>query len=71
MTQPHALDVLLESLPALIARTQIEELLGGTISRTYLQNLDSEGRGPDKIRIGRKIAYTRESLVAWLKSRSS
>ncbi len=70
-TQPHVLDVLYQTLPAIIARTKIEELLGGIISRTYLQNLDSENRGPEKIYIGRKVAYTREALITWLKSRAT
>jgi hypothetical protein len=69
-TQPQ-FEGLLKTLPAIIARTRIEHYLGGIISRGYLQNLDSEGRGPEKIRCGRKICYTREALVEWLMNRST
>ena len=39
---------------------------GLPLSRGTMQNLDCEGRGPDAIVIGGKVAYTRAALVAWL-----
>lgn len=56
-------------LPPLIARTQIPQLLGGVISVGRLANLDSEGLGPRRIRVGRKVAYLRSDLVSWLRTR--
>lgn len=61
---------LLTNLPPIIARHDIGKYLGGLVSKGYLQNLDSEGRGPQRIKIGRKVGYTREALVEWLVSRS-
>jgi len=62
---------LLNSLPAVVARKQVPALLGGLISEGYLQNLDSEGKGPRKIKFGRRVGYTREDLIAWLEARST
>ena len=62
---------LAEKLPPIIARSQIEKLLGGVISAKRLANLDSLGEGPKpRMRIGRKIAYRTEDLLNWLASRA-
>ncbi len=60
-----------KSLPAVIARTEVPRLLGGLISSGRLANLDSEGLGPRRIRLGRKIGYLRGDLVSWMRSRGS
>ncbi|MFU2209531.1 hypothetical protein [Solidesulfovibrio sp. C21] len=39
---------------------------GLPFSRGTLQNLDSEGRGPDAVVVAGKVAYRRESLVEFL-----
>ena len=78
--QPHTLpdtvpseqdnyDALLSILPPVIARKDIERLLGGTISRGHLANLDWKGEGPPKIQIGRYVSYLRGPFLAWLKER--
>lgn len=67
---------LLKSLPPIVARNQIERYLGGLISRGYLENLDSEGKGPRRIKVrvtgsrGR-VGYLREDLVRWLSERAT
>jgi len=61
---------LLESLPAIVAHTEIERYLGGIISHRYLANLNSQGIGPKRFRFGRKVGYRREDLVEWLQKRS-
>jgi len=61
---------LLESLPPIIAHAEIERYLGGLISRRYLANLNSRGEGPKRFRFGRKVAYKREDLVAWVEKRA-
>lgn len=65
------LDQLRKTLPPVIARCQIDRYLGGLVARGSMQNLDSEGRGPRKIRMGKKVAYLREDLVSWLEERCS
>ena len=39
---------------------------GLPFSRGTMQNLSSEGKGPDEFMLGGKVGYRRESLVAWL-----
>lgn len=64
-----SLDALRRTLPPVIARNRIEEALGGLVARGYMQNLDSEGKGPRRIKIGRRCGYLRDDLVDWLESR--
>jgi len=65
-----SLEGLKNSLPPLVARHDIDKYLGGVVSRGYLQNLDSLGKGPRRIKIGKKVGYLREDLVDWLISRT-
>jgi len=37
-------------------------------SRGTMQNLDSEGKGPQAVVINGKVAYRRDDLVEWLKT---
>ncbi len=54
-------------MPALIFRDKISEY--GLNPRT-MSNHDCKGTGPkEKVRIGRRIAYGRDSLIVWLKAR--
>jgi len=59
-------------LPPVIARDQVESLLGGMISSKTLANLDSLGVGvPNKFKVGRKVVYPTHSLLKWLQQRST
>ena len=71
MPQITDLSSLINQLPPIIARNKIDRYLGGLISRGYLQNLDSQGRGPRRIRLGRRVGYLREDLVEWLQGRAT
>lgn len=65
------LDQLEASLPLLVARDQVEKLTGGAVTRGTLARLDHEGQGPkERIRIGRKVAYSRAGFMEWLRSRT-
>lgn len=56
-----------ETLPPFIARTAVEDKLGGIVSRKSLANADARGTGPEiAYSVGRKVVYTRESLLKWL-----
>lgn len=59
-----------KSLPPIIARSEIGKYLGGMLSSRYLQNLDAEGKGPERIKFGGKVGYLRDDLVRWLIGRS-
>lgn len=58
------------TLPPIIARTEVPRLTGGLISAGRMANLDSEGKGPRKIKVGRKVGYTRADFIAWVRSRA-
>lgn len=62
---------LLNTLPPMIARKDIDRYPGGIISKGYLANLDSKGEGPPKVKIGKNVGYLRRPLVEWLAARSS
>lgn len=63
---------LLDRLPPIIARAEVHKLLGGAVSPKTLANADSQGIGPKgRIKIGRRVAYETEALVAWLQSKKS
>ena len=70
MEKQLCLENLAKRLPPLIARDHVERLLGGVISAKRLANLDCLGVGPKRIRIGRKVAYKTEDLLAWLEERA-
>jgi len=62
---------LIPKLPPFISRDHVEKLLGGIISSKTLANLDSEGKGPKRMRMGRKIVYMTEDLLEWLAHRTT
>ena len=65
------LSALRKELPPWVSRAhpRFRELTGYS-SRT-LANFDCLGQGPEKrILLGNTVAYERESLIAWLESRS-
>ena len=70
MKNSVSFEYLKENLPPIISRDHVPKLLGGVISSKTLANLDSEGKGPKRIRIGRKVAYLREDLIEFLEKRS-
>lgn len=60
-------DVMLDRLPPVIARHQIDRFLGGLVSPFTIKNADLAGTGPEVAwRVGHKVAYKTESLVNWL-----
>ncbi len=63
------IDDLLYTLPPVIPRNKINLYLGGLISKGHLQNCDSKGIGPKRIKIGKRCGYIREDLIAWLKEK--
>ena len=63
------LSELRRTLPPIVARKKIEHYLGGILSAGYLSNLDSDKKGPPRVKIGRNVGYLRDPLVDWLQSR--
>jgi len=56
-------------MPEFITRKDIAKYFGSFISIGYLANLDSLGKGPERLRIARKVLYQRDKFLAWLGSR--
>lgn len=67
MTDPYV--EIERNLPIVIARSEVPRLLGNLISAGRLANLDSEGSGPPKVRLGRKVGYLRGPFIAWMRAR--
>ncbi|WP_288230668.1 hypothetical protein [uncultured Desulfovibrio sp.] len=60
-------DAMLDKLPPVIARHQVDKFLGGVVSPFTVKNADLAGTGPEIAwRVGNKVAYKTDSLVAWL-----
>ena len=55
----------------IVARSEVGRFSGGLLNPRTLANHDSAGTGPvGKISMGRKIAYTVDSLVEWMAQRA-
>lgn len=57
------------TLPLVFKRSQVEDLTGGMVKAKTLANLDSLGKGPERFRLGKLVAYEREAFLAWLERR--
>lgn len=62
-------DGLLNQLPEYATRKEIGDCIGNFMSPRYLANLDCIGKGPTRVRMGRRVVYKREDLIAWLQQR--
>lgn len=59
--------LLLNRLPPVVARKDVERQLGGVVSMKTLANADSSGKGPlGAYVVGRSVVYPAESLVRWI-----
>lgn len=55
------------ALPPVIARSDVDRQLGGIIMPQTLANADASGKGPEiAYRVGKKVVYRTDSLVAWI-----
>jgi len=57
-----------------VARTEVKPFSGGMLNSKTMANLDSQGLGPERIQVGRKIAYPLggpKGMVSWLRARTS
>lgn len=58
------------NLPAVFCREEAARQMGGILRAKTLANLDAAGRGPTKVRIGKKIGYEKHSFLRWLREYS-
>ena len=60
-------DAMLDKLPPVIARHQVDRFLGGLVSPFTVKNADLAGTGREVAwGVGNKVAYKTDSLVGWL-----
>lgn len=57
------------TMPPIFKRSQVGTLTGGMVNTKTLANLDSQGKGPERFRLGKLVAYEREAFLAWLENR--
>lgn len=58
------------NLPLIVSRAEASRATGGLVSAKTLSNNDALHTGPsEKIRIGSRVGYTRESFIAYLRSK--
>jgi hypothetical protein len=64
---------MIENWPSkIILRNQIQldQFTGGLLCAKTLANHDSKGTGPKvRLKVGRKVAYTVQSLIEWMSER--
>lgn len=49
----------------------LDRFSGGLLNARTLANLDSAGKGPKgRVRIGRKVGYTVDGLIEWMRERA-
>jgi hypothetical protein len=59
-----------DRLPVTMSRPEVPKLLGGIVSSKTLANADSRGIGPEgRFRVGSKVCYQTDKLLAWLEKR--
>lgn len=63
------ISALRQTLPPTFSRKVAADALKGVFSAGRLATLDSKGEGPGGVRIGRVVAYERESFLSWLEGR--
>ena len=69
MGKTNLLD-LIETLPPVMARSEVGRLLGGVVAPGTLANEDSRGTGPrGRFLIGRRVVYKTDELLSWLQKR--
>lgn len=53
-----------QSIPKLLSVTDVAEQIG--VSASYLNKLRGSGGGPPYVKIGTRVGYDPDDLVAWL-----
>ncbi|MCX5829309.1 MAG: hypothetical protein NTV58_15105 [Deltaproteobacteria bacterium] len=54
---------------AIVSREKVGEFSGGVLNPKTMANLDCQGLGPDRVKIGRKNAYPVPALIDWMRAR--
>ena len=68
----NTLEITLEHIakqsPAILTRKEVERVTGGAVNARTLANRDSNRTGiTPRLRVGGKVAYPRDAVIAWLR----
>ncbi len=55
-----------KALPPVFTRKVAAKMLGGVLAVGTLANLDSQKKGPARLRLKGRVAYEREAFLVWL-----
>lgn len=73
MEENSTVDAILEglerTLPPTWPRAKTPALIGGIYAAQTFANADSQGTGPARAVVGRKVIYEKTSFLAWLGAR--
>ena len=55
---------------AIVSRKEVGKFSGGLLNPRTMANINSQGGGPIKIKMGnKKVFYSVQDLIAWLRTR--
>ena len=56
----------------IVARSEVDKFSGYVLHPRTMANVDSNPdiEGPERIKLGRKVAYFTDSLIAWMNKRA-
>lgn len=57
--------------PPIVANTSVKKFTFNVISGKRIQNLCSEGKGPERMKIGKRTFYDKKKLANWLRAHTS
>ena len=55
---------------SIVARTEVKSFSGGALNPGTLANEKSKGTGPPSFKIGQKVCYSVDELIAWMVKKS-
>ena len=56
---------------SIVARTAVSEFSGGLLEPKTMANHDSNGEGPARSTLGRKVFYQVDDLIVWMETRTN
>ena len=55
----------------IVSRCKVSDFSGGLLDQRSMANIDCLGKGPERVRIGRKVGYPVGALIRWMEARAS
>lgn len=55
---------------SIVARSQVVNFTGGSLSENVMRRLDQQGAGPTRLKIGNRVVYPIDDFIKWLEKRT-